>query len=284
MTDGLGSGANFPLGTTTEVYKATDVSGNAAECSFTVTVVNTVEAEISSTGTCPGMDQGSATIAVSGGTPGYTYFWNNGEETESIAGLAPGLYDVIVKDATGCEYTAQVEVEEYPGVDFAVDEVINEQNSGQNGAIKVTSNNGTAPFIYEWQDETGDVVSNEEDLVDVPAGAYKLFVTDANGCTFVSEWITVENITGTNDPSWAAGVWVYPNPAKDRVGIRIQLEEAASVQIEVFDLKGISMTKVRTDALLQHEREIKADDWASGMYYLRIVVGNEVLIRRLIIE
>jgi hypothetical protein len=37
-TAGLGSGAFFPVGTTTETYTVTDASGNTATCSFTVTV------------------------------------------------------------------------------------------------------------------------------------------------------------------------------------------------------------------------------------------------------
>ncbi len=38
LAEGLGIGATFPTGTTTETYTASDVSGNIATCSFTVTV------------------------------------------------------------------------------------------------------------------------------------------------------------------------------------------------------------------------------------------------------
>lgn len=37
LFSGLGSGSHFPVGQTTEVYKATDGSGNAETCSFTIT-------------------------------------------------------------------------------------------------------------------------------------------------------------------------------------------------------------------------------------------------------
>lgn len=49
LTQGLGSGAFFPVGTTTEVYTATDASGNIASCSFTVTVLDSENPTIS----CP---------------------------------------------------------------------------------------------------------------------------------------------------------------------------------------------------------------------------------------
>ena len=40
LTSGLGSGALFPIGTTTETYTVTDVTGNTATCSFEVNVTN----------------------------------------------------------------------------------------------------------------------------------------------------------------------------------------------------------------------------------------------------
>jgi gliding motility-associated-like protein len=40
LSSGLGSGATFPVGTTIEEYTVTDLSGNTATCSFTVTVTD----------------------------------------------------------------------------------------------------------------------------------------------------------------------------------------------------------------------------------------------------
>ncbi|HSM64157.1 MAG TPA: HYR domain-containing protein, partial [Gillisia sp.] len=39
QTAGFASGSNFPLGTTTNTFVVTDASGNTAECSFTITVI-----------------------------------------------------------------------------------------------------------------------------------------------------------------------------------------------------------------------------------------------------
>jgi gliding motility-associated-like protein len=50
LTGGLGSGASFPVGTTTETYTVTDADGNSATCSFAVTVVDVAPPVI----TCPG--------------------------------------------------------------------------------------------------------------------------------------------------------------------------------------------------------------------------------------
>lgn len=50
MTNGLGSGASFPVGETTETYVFTDANGNESTCSFTVTVNDTEPPEIAN---CP---------------------------------------------------------------------------------------------------------------------------------------------------------------------------------------------------------------------------------------
>jgi len=55
---------------------------------------------------------GFASVAVSGGTGPYTYYWSNGETTATITGLVGGgaPYTVYVHDANGCTTSATVTV------------------------------------------------------------------------------------------------------------------------------------------------------------------------------
>jgi hypothetical protein len=284
LVDGLGSGANFPLGETTQVFKALDASGNAAECSFVVKVINTLEGEISAEGTCPDLSEGSASLDAFGGTPEYAYMWSTGDASATVAGLIPGTYSVTVTDATGCVFSAEVEVEEYPAIELEVDEVVDAQNGGANGAIRITASAGTAPFTYEWRDETGALISTDEDLENVGAGVYTCLVIDANGCEFSSGPITVESISGTQEPAWSAGVKVFPNPAKDQVFVRIQLDAPAPLRLEAFDVRGVQIAVQYADAQALHQMDIVSAQWPAGVYYLRLVVGSETLIRRVVVE
>jgi hypothetical protein len=62
---GLSSGSNFPAGTTTNVFVATDASGNSDTCSFNVTVLETVAPEALCKGATISLSNGSASISTS---------------------------------------------------------------------------------------------------------------------------------------------------------------------------------------------------------------------------
>ncbi len=90
QTGGLPSGSSFPVGSTTNTFTATDVAGNTATCSFTVTVVDNQAPTI----TCPANvtvnnDPGLCSAVVSYSTPAGS---DNcpGQTTLRTAGLASG--------------------------------------------------------------------------------------------------------------------------------------------------------------------------------------------------
>lgn len=58
---------------------------------------------------------GQAGTTPSGGTPGYTYLWSNGQSASTITGLAGGTYTVTVTDINNCTVTDSVAVVVNPG-------------------------------------------------------------------------------------------------------------------------------------------------------------------------
>ena len=53
---------------------------------------------------------GTANITASGGTPPYTYLWNDGYTGSVRSGLCMGTYTVIVTDAKGCQVMEKVKI------------------------------------------------------------------------------------------------------------------------------------------------------------------------------
>ena len=61
---------------------------------------------ISSTPTsCFNGNDGSATINMLGGTSPYTYFWSDGQTTQTANNLSAGSYSCTVTDTNGCVYS-----------------------------------------------------------------------------------------------------------------------------------------------------------------------------------
>ena len=55
---------------------------------------------------------GQAIAVVYGGTPPFTYLWNNQQTTDTITGLASGVYEVTVTDVNGCVSNGAVNLTE----------------------------------------------------------------------------------------------------------------------------------------------------------------------------
>ncbi|MEZ4961322.1 MAG: M43 family zinc metalloprotease [Saprospiraceae bacterium] len=106
LVEGFQSGEVFPLGETMVTWRATDGSGNSADCSFTVTVENTLDIAFNGvTNATPGMADGIIHYLVSGGVLPYTFSWS--KDGQPMPGFDPGHaaagnYSLLVTDAKGC--------------------------------------------------------------------------------------------------------------------------------------------------------------------------------------
>lgn len=93
----------------------TAVVADNAGCLATTTVVITQPDSITLVGTATPTqsNDGTASVNVAGGTPPYTYVWNNGGTTQAINGLVTGTYSVVVTDANGCSNSTDVVVQDF---------------------------------------------------------------------------------------------------------------------------------------------------------------------------
>ncbi len=107
LTEGITSGEEFPLGSTTVTYTVTDASGNTATCTFTVNVEEedlpnppaTPSASVTTAATCA-MPLGTITVETQDGLT-YSIDGENYQESGVFADLAPGTYQVTAQDEFG---------------------------------------------------------------------------------------------------------------------------------------------------------------------------------------
>lgn len=136
--------------------------------------------------TCVGVDDGVATAVVTGGSGNYTYSWSNGgPPVASLNGLPAGLtLTVTVTDLTsGCTGTATGTIFYHHQLVAQITELDVLCANDPAGTATATVLNGVAPFTFNW-DVNGTPASGPT-ITNLPAGAYPVTITDAQGCYVV---------------------------------------------------------------------------------------------------
>ena len=144
--------------------------------------------------TCGNANGTVAYGAVSGGTAGYTYSFNNSAYGAATSyTIAAGTYNVGVRDARGCTYTTTVTVLNTPGPTDLVLTPISSTCGNNNGQVVVTTTTGgTSNYTYTID---GGASQASTTFTGLSAITHTVVVTDANSCTY-SETITVSNLPG----------------------------------------------------------------------------------------
>lgn len=129
---------------------------------------------------CNGLSDGSATLTINGGTPGYTVLWSTGSAANpTLNGLSAGNYAVSVRDAAGCISAQNITIEEPIQLALSLSNTQLPNCSGIcNGALTAIPNGGGLAYTYLWMpgNFTADTIAG------LCAGSYTLTVTDANSC------------------------------------------------------------------------------------------------------
>ena len=140
-----------------------------------------------STYLCPGALQGEISInGVTGGVAPYTYSINGGTDffaTSLFNNLAPGSYQTVVMDATGCSVPGALNVLVEPPplqISFYNQEDITSCSNSNEGRIIITGIGGTGTITYSL-DGAPPVATG--DFQNLPGGIYVVTLVDDNACT-----------------------------------------------------------------------------------------------------
>ncbi len=129
---------------------------------------------------------GSITVFPYGGTSPYSFLWNTGATTQSLAGLSAGTYTVTITDDNSCTRNETINVLDLSGPVIMEDTVIHVRCFGEsNGAIQVSLSGGSAPFTYQWSPGG----QTTQDISGLVSGPYILTVTDDNNCTDAQSFV-----------------------------------------------------------------------------------------------
>lgn len=162
------------------------IDGPAAPVSGTAIITNI---------DCNGAATGSIDITPAGGTPGYSFNWSNGSQTEDLIDLITGTYTITISDANDCAYVEEYEVTEQSLIVVTGIPTDPSGNGTNDGNIDISVNGGVLPYSFNWSN--GEIT---EDISGLGGGVFTVTVTDDLGCTIVESFILEEpspiDITG----------------------------------------------------------------------------------------
>ena len=131
---------------------------------------------------CHQTPTGEISFAPLGGAPGYQYSVDgvNFVGASPITNLMAGVYDIVVEDANGCQFTEQITLTDPPPFSFTFI-ANNPSNCGSNdGSFEISASAGTAPYLYSI--DGGTTQQPNGLFLGLFSGLYNLVVEDANGC------------------------------------------------------------------------------------------------------
>jgi gliding motility-associated-like protein len=175
---------NIPAGN----YSVVITDANGCTATVNATILQPSAALSGSTSVtnilCFGGSTGSVNLTVSGGTPPYSYLWNNGATTEVLLNIPAGNYSVVITDGNGCIINRNATVTQpASALGGTIATLTNVACfGGTNGSVTVAGTGGTAP--YEYRSGSGPYQPSGT-FGSLGAGVYNITVRDANLCTFI---------------------------------------------------------------------------------------------------
>ncbi len=132
---------------------------------------------------CNSAGDGSAFVSVTGGTPNYSYSWDDpsGQTTATASNLDGGNYSVTVTDDNGCTAISSVNIIEPTALTLSLVGTDVDCNGAANGMVVATASGGTSTLTYDWS----GTIQTTPTITGLSGGIYTVTITDVNNCTII---------------------------------------------------------------------------------------------------
>lgn len=230
--------------------------------------------ETTTAASCNGLPDGSASFEVSGGNAPYSYFWQDGSESDSRSNLPAGVYNISVIDSYGCYYNEELVIEEPEPIQSGS---ITINNKICKASINLVPKGGTAPYTYEWEDGSTEGYKGE-----LCPGYYVVHITDDNGCVkaetleisanYINENITIQSVF---------------NATKSEAEVSVTLPYDKPADIEIYAASGQLVSTFKnllTDADKMIQLTVDMSKQSSGLYLVNVRSAGIVATEKMVVS
>jgi hypothetical protein len=225
----------------------------------------------------------SVTVNATGGTGSYQYKLDGGavQSSNFFAQVGIGSHVISVTDVRGCIATVNFQLDLHIPLSFAQVNVTNVSCQGNNdGSIQVSGNGGTSSYQFSINGGSFGTSGYFSGLV---AGVYQVRIKDAAGSVKDSSVVVMDGstacISGRIDNTTKLSTQVYPNPSSSQFYVKAITSSTSRVRIEVSNFNGNVVYRANG---LSSQTFIFGSQLQAGIYYVRMIQDNQVVVTKLI--
>nr|MBC8265862.1 SprB repeat-containing protein [Flavobacteriales bacterium] len=200
---------------------------------------------------CTGVNSASLTAVASGGTPNYTYMWDDNivvpQTTPTATALFAGIYTITVTDSRGCIATDTRDIDTITAtMDAKIDTQLYNGNVniscfGENDGMAIVSTWGAhAPYTYQWFGPNNYTATNDS-IDDLFAGTYSVTINDTNNCS-INRSINLTQPSALQYTTFASSNESCLGAANGTVSIDIQGGSSPFTAIATDNNSGVTTT------------------------------------------
>jgi gliding motility-associated-like protein len=144
----------------------------------------------SSNPSCTGFCDGQIIVNASGGTPSYTYQWNNGQSGNTASSLCQGTYYVTAYDSHHCTKSDTITITDPTPLLLNTTATNAPCVEVCNGVATATASGSSPPYTYQWSNGY-----NGNPATNLCPGTYFITVTDSHLCSRIDTVVVKDSAT-----------------------------------------------------------------------------------------
>lgn len=243
----------------------TDANNCTDTKNITVQAATQIESNVTIMNTeCSGDCNGFAILSPTGGTPGYSFLWCDGNTNYTKSGMCAGSCSVTITDNNGCSINDTITVNSPPALTLIIPVTADTICSGSCSTLSANASGGTSGYTYNWSPGTSlsDSTTSSPTACPLINSTYTLTVTDMNGCNVAgTQSISLDICTGINEQEQIS-FDAYPNPFNSIIHIRTNHSEKYNISI----YNAIGDLQMQSNFSL--EKDINTCGWTKGLYFI----------------
>jgi len=218
---------------------------------------------------CPGAGDGTITLDIDNNTASYTIAWSTGAGNAELTGLPAGTYGVTATNNIGCARSLEFQIVE-PDPPFIV--------ITADGAV-ISSSQGFVSYVWLLNGEPVDS-TQDASYTATESGDYSVLVTDASGCSFSSDTVSVV-VSGISEAELGlTRLVVSPNPFTNSLRIEMDATKASTYRLRLMDTRGQTLYQWEEPVARGWRKDLELSQLPTGMYLLGISANGKELVRK----